>query len=529
MSYWTWKVTMRRRAAAARRTVCVAAAVVMVASGCGARLTKAQMAALDGSAGLPSAGQPPAGAPGVAAQAPADTGGASVQTVPGVSSAGTNPAGAAVAPVQAGGASMTPSTSGSNLATAAGHAQPSPGSPRSAVSSSSPLAGPAGQMCASGTASHDPGVTASTITLGNIATINGPVPGLFAGARYGSQAVAAYINSIGGVCGRKLVVDSADDQFDQATDQQEAASMADHVLSFMGSFSLQDGGIPSGAPGVPDVGESLSNQRFDAATNFSPQPQAAGFRLGDYKFLMTQPKYATATQHMALLIENTPQNLTLGQEQAAALKSIGYKFVFTDANLQPTDPTFNGDVQKMKAAGVQGVVFQATATIIGQLANAMYAAGINVVLGNWCASAYDPAYIANAGPGTAGTVLSQSLALYDGEDASQIPMVATFDQWYSRIDPGHVPDLYATYAWLSGLLLAQAINTGGAPTRAALTSGLKQITAFGGDGLAAPSNPAAKSPPSCWLLIDVQNQHFVRDPATPTGFKCEPSGYYFAH
>ena len=383
-------------------------------------------------------------------------------------------------------------------------------------------------MCPSGAPSSDPGVSPSSITVGNIATINGPVPGLFVGARYGTQAVADYINSLGGLCGRRLVVTSADDQFDQATDQQEAATMSGHVLAFLGSFSLQDSGIPTGAPNVPDVGESLSSQRFNAATNYSPQPQAPGYRLGEYQYFRSSPRFAAASQHMALLIENTPSNEVLGSEEEAALKSVGFKFVFRDTNLQPTDPTFNGDVQKMKSAGVQGVIFQSTGTIIGQLANAMYGAGMKIVLGNYCPSAYDPSYIQNAGPGVQGTVLSQSMALFEGEDAQQIPMVATFDQWYSRVNPGQAPDLYAAYAWMSGLMLAQAINTGGAPTRQALLGGLRSMTSFTADGLGAPSDPAAKTPATCWLLVDVSNGRFVRDPDTPSGFRCSPGGYYHA-
>jgi ABC-type branched-subunit amino acid transport system substrate-binding protein len=369
-------------------------------------------------------------------------------------------------------------------------------------------------------------VSASTITLGNITTINGPVPGLFAGSRYGAQAVADYINSLGGVCGRKVVVTSADDQFDQATDQNEAATMAPNILAFLGSFTLQDEGIPAGAPNVPDIGESLSAQRNASPMNFSPSPNPDGYVTGPFIYLKSQQQYAAATQHMALLVENTPQTITQGQILGNALKSVGYNFTFTDENLQPTDPTFNGDVQKMKAAGVTGVVFEATGTIIGQLANAMYQAGINVVLGDYCAAAYDPAYIKNAGPGVQGTILEQTLAMYDGEDAAAIPMVATLDQWYSRVNPGQVPDLYATYAWMSGLLMAQAINSQGSVSRQSLLAGLQGITNFDGDGLSAPANPAGKQPPQCWILIDVKNGKFVRDPATPSGFRCSPTGYW---
>jgi hypothetical protein len=69
----------------------------------------------------------------------------------------------------------------------------------------------------------------------------------------------------------------------------------------------------------------------------------------------------------------------------------------------------------------------------------------------------------------------------------------------------------------------------GSPTRPALTKALQGITSFDGGGIAAPSNPAAKKPPSCYLLIDVKAGKFVRDPADPpSGYICSPSGYYYA-
>ena len=539
-----------------RTPLAIGSAVILIASGCGARLTAAQMAALNGnssgsgvSAGSGSSGASggsgatgsvtgggtSGGAGGAGASGSSGTGSAGGSTAVGSTGAsgstgsGNGAAGSSSVAGGAGGSGGSASTgSGSGGSVGgSGSGGASTGGPRQVVQAGNPLAGVGGKVCAPGAPGSGPGVTASTITVGNIATVNGPVPGLFAGARYGAQAVTDYINSLGGICGRRLVVDAADDQFDQATDQNDASGMANNVLAFMGSFSLQDAGIPAGAPNVPDVGESLAGARFNGPMNYSPQPEPPGYHVGEYEYLRSDPKYANATQHMAALVENTPQTANEGAQEIAALKSVGFKFVFTDTTLQPTDPTFNGDVQKMKAAGVQGVIFEATGTIIGQLANAMYAAGLQVVLGNWSPPAYDPAFLKNAGPGSAGTVISQPLALYDGEDANQIPMVAALDQWYSRVNPGQVPDIYAVYSWMSGLLLAQALNTSGSVTRSALVAGLKQLTSFTADGLAPAANPAAKQPPACWLLIDVAGGKFVRDPATPSGFKCSPAGYYY--
>ncbi|HWE55864.1 MAG TPA: ABC transporter substrate-binding protein [Acidimicrobiales bacterium] len=524
------KFSFRKPGGRFRTPIVILAVLAMLASGCGARLTKAQEAALNnvstgnGSANSGSSsdtsGSGGTGAGGTGSQV---AGGSTGSAGSGSSSTGASSTGG----TSAGSSGKTGASTSSGGKTGGSTGGTSGGS-HQVTEASNPLAGPNGKVCTAGAPGSGPGVTASTVTVGNIATINGPVPGLFAGARYGAQAVSDYINSLGGLCGRQVKVDSADDQFDQATDQSEASQMSNSVFAFMGSFSLQDGGIPAGAPGVPDIGEALSSARFNAATNYSPQPEAPGYNSGEYQFIASLPQYKTATQHMAMLIENTPQTATTGAEEEAALKSVGYKFVFTDSDLQPTDPTFNGDVAKMQRAGVQGVVFQATATIIGQLANAMYGAGMKVVLGNYCPSAYDPAYVKNAGPGATGTLLSQSLTLYDGEDAATVPMVAQLDQWYARVNPGQVPDIYAVYAWMSGLMLAQSVNESGSLTRTSLTAGLKTLTNFTGDGLAAPANPVSKTPPSCYLLVSVaSNNKFVRAPQDPkTGFICSPSGYY---
>lgn len=498
------------------RLLAVVAALGLIAAGCGARLTKAQLEALNtsGNGTGVNVGQSPGAATGPS----------------GGTSGGSSPISGRSSTAVRG----TPGSRGSTRGAVSGGTKSGGAGGGPVIQAGNPLAGPGGKVCPVGAPGSGPGVTAKTITVGNIATINGPVPSLFTGARYGTEAVADYINSLGGLCGRQITVNSADDQFDQATDQNEAQSMSNSTLAFVGSFSLQDPGIPAGAPNEPDIGESLSSQRFQSPMNFSPQPNAPGYNTGSYLYFLhdgnpgDSKSVAYATQHMALLVENTPQTATTGKWMESALKSVGYKFVFTDTNLQPTDPTFDGDVPRMKAAGVTGVVFQATGAIIGQLANSMYQDGMNVVLGNYCAAAYDPAYISQAGAGVQGTLLSQSLALYDGQDASSIPMVATFDQWYSRVNPGASPDIYAAYGWMSGLLFAEGLNAGGSATRAALLTGLKQITSFTGGGLAPAANPVSKTPPSCWLLIDVKSNRFVRDPETPAGFKCSPSGYYHA-
>ena len=52
-------------------------------------------------------------------------------------------------------------------------------------------------------------------------------------------------------------------------------------------------------------------------------------------------------------------------------------------------------------------------------------------------------------------------------------------------------------------------------------------TASDGGGMIAPNGPGTKTPPSCFLLIDVKGGKFARDPADPpTGFRCGDGAYF---
>ncbi|HWE56700.1 MAG TPA: ABC transporter substrate-binding protein, partial [Acidimicrobiales bacterium] len=376
-----------------------------------------------------------------------------------------------------------------------------------------------------------PGVTSSQITIGNVSTVNGPIPGEYQGAAKGVEAYADYLNHTGGLCGRKLVVDAVDDQYNRATNQSETQSLSKSVLAFVGSRSDldQSGAAALQSGDVPDIGVATSAQRFDLATNFSPLPEPPGANLAPYIGYLHLSNLTSATQHMALLVENTPSAQAAGQWMEAALKSIGYKFVFTDFTLQPTDPTFNGDVAKMQRSGAAGLVFEpSTAAQAGQLANDIYSAGLNLALADYSPNAYSPAFIQNAGPGTTNAVLVQSLALYEGEDSSSIPMVATFDHWYGQVAPGQTPDLSAAYGWLSGMLLAQALESGHPATRAGLLAGLRSIDSFNGDGFVATDDPAAKTPPACYLFMYVHNGVFTRL-APAQGFDCAYAPNYYRY
>src|SRR4051795_10590977 len=85
-----------------------------------------------------------------------------------------------------------------------------------------------------------PGVTATQITVGNVSVLTGPVPGLFQGGPDGVDAYFQYVNSQGGVNGRKLVVKSADDALTCASNLSATQSLSTQVFAFVGNWSTFD-------------------------------------------------------------------------------------------------------------------------------------------------------------------------------------------------------------------------------------------------------------------------------------------------
>ncbi|HEV3355000.1 MAG TPA: ABC transporter substrate-binding protein [Acidimicrobiales bacterium] len=484
-------VTLVRRLPSSRLLL-VGLAMMLVATACGARLSGKELAEANGK-----------GASGVSAGAGSDLQGADTQTA----DAANTSSGSAT------GAASGPSGGGSQSNRASGPANQAAGGGSSA--------------CAAAGGNTDVGVTANSITLGNVSLLTGPVPGLFKGAVVGTQAFFAYQNSLGGVCGRKLQLDARDDQFDANQNKAQYQDLTGKAFGYVGSFSVVDDGgaqVLNAHPDIPDVSQALSRSHVAVPNNFSIAPIVPGWRLGSLNYF--KAKYPPdVIQHMAYFVENAQSAVDAVEGEVKAAESVGYKFVY-HRTIEPTEANFSSDVVAMQQNGVKGIFFAGEVGVFVRMAKAMKQQNFSVPFANWGANAYDPAFVtSDAAPATNGAILDQQLAMYAGED-STLPEVQLFDSWLKRTSPGQRPDIFAAYGWESGRLFVQALTAAGPkPTRANVMAELKKIDNFDGNGMLAPAGPASKRPPTCFMIMTVQNGRFVRtDP--PSGFICNQGGYY---
>ncbi len=372
--------------------------------------------------------------------------------------------------------------------------------------------------------SQEVGLTTDQVTVANISTLSGPVPGLFQGALFGTQAFAAYINSKGGVSGRKLVVKSGDDGFSCTNNQALTQDDVSQVFAFVGSFSLFDNcgaRVIQTIPDLPDVHDALDPAAQAIPNNFSPQPVGVGgWRTGPLMYYKAH--YPKAVTSAAALTSNVASAIASFNGYKAAAQALGYHFVYQRLT-NPLETDFTADVIRMRNAGVQFLVMFEDIKSIARVLNAAQQQGWHPQVVTSAGQLYDASLFSLVNPGAAtGAYNDQTQVMWLGQDRSNTPEVNLFLTWLNKTHPGFQPDIYTVYGWASGRLFAQALQAAGKnPTRASVTTALRNITNFDSNGLLAPGNPAAKTPPTCWMLVRVENNAFVRVTPPNKGVRCD--------
>ncbi len=373
------------------------------------------------------------------------------------------------------------------------------------------------------------GITSNSVTVGNVSTL--ALGGLFKGAQVGTQAYADYVNSTGGVNGRKLKVDGADDGFTGATNKQATQAALTNDFALVGNFSLEDsygGAVLAANPGMPDVSNVLDTTTGSLPNVYSPVPLNGGWQEGGLQYF--KKKFPSDVTAVGAMIASLPSAQTDWAGEKYVMEKVGYHITYT-ANYGVAQTDFTSNVIAMKNAGVKILFVDSMAeSYASALLKNLTQQNFHpvVVLG---AATYTAKLIQDSGGPAAvnGSFLDQSTTLYLGQDASQVPAVATFLHWVNVASPGFTPDLFTLYGWLSAQLFAQALqNAGTNPSRGSLLAQLGKITTFDGNHLIGPNNPAAKSVGNCYIIGKVVSGDFQRldDPpvsGSTHGFRCDYS------
>lgn len=473
-----------RRGPAPLRVGAIGLGLALVSSGCGARWSDQQRAAVlarqQGGPLQAAAARPgPAGAVDTATDAgPAvDAGGAS-------GSAGS----AAAAPAGGGAPDQAAATTGGG------------------GSGPAPCAAP----------SNAPGVSDKEIRVGTISSLSGPVPGLGSSAAGATRSYVAYLNSKGGVCGRRIVLKEADDGTDNGRYRSIVSEMNNQVFGIAGGFAMGDvGGIDVlRQTKIPLVSVTGADEVTAVPNVFDINPiyENLDAPIGKYRFLREQGATKASVTYLA-----ADQSRAEAQKQQRLMKAAGIQVVQVQ-ELPVSTLSYDSAARAVANSGADYLFFIGPTDANASMARSLADTGYKLKVSEYFTYSYATKFVEQAGAAAEGA--STFLRTLPNEDAGQNPEVATYLQWMARVAPREPRDSFAADAWAGTKAFFEALaNLPGPISRDAFVAQLRSMQRYDAGGMLGPINLGAKTQKGCTVGLRVEGGKWKRWGA-PSGFLC---------
>ncbi|HUR77116.1 MAG TPA: ABC transporter substrate-binding protein [Acidimicrobiales bacterium] len=405
-------------------------------------------------------------------------------------------------------------------------------------------AGPASGAAAKANFASDVGVTASSIKIGNITTVGGPMPGQFEPWLLGVRTWLNEVNEKGGINGRKIQLLPCDDGMDSERNKACATDLIEQqkVFALVGTNTpampsakyVNEQKVP--AVGVAPIGNYTSIYPYW----FSAYGMRACARNGvddrsDPKYCRGSPrssngglryyKETVGVSKAAVFWHNIDISKQAGLDTAYFLESGGIDVVYT-GETQVAEPDYTGHVLQMKDRGVEGVWDTMEINNNIRLMQAMDRQ-------NWTPKAkistvavYGQAISEQVtGPSRNSLYVQAATRPYTDTGNREI---AGFIKSFNRYFPGKKKHVWNVDGYRGALLFGDAVTALGANvTRQGMVDWLNNLKDYNPHGLGqnfdfrpypASFYQSAKPPPSCSAFAQFKNDDFYNTPGD--AFKC---------
>lgn len=365
--------------------------------------------------------------------------------------------------------------------------------------------------------SDAPGVTDDQIVLGSISTLSGAVPGLGASSEGAARAYVAYRNATGGVCGRELVLKTADDGMDNGRHRSIVTEMSDQVLGIVGGLAGGDAGSADTVDtlGMPVVSVAISKPFDDAAVTYNVNPYFADVNrpLPKYRYLHSQGVRKAAIVYTAVDQTRSEINLRHKPQMVAA----GIQVVH-EAEVPLSTLSYDSAARAVANSGADYLLFLSDGSISASMARSMYDTGYDGLKVAEYLTAYGSKFPELAGPGAEGAV--SPIRTLPNEEPGASPEQDAFLEWFSRVAPDQPADTFAADSWVSAKAFVDNLEALPGPiSRDALLAQIGSVGEYDAGGLLGPIQLGSQTSNGCVILMRYESGSWKRM-APDQGFMC---------
>jgi branched-chain amino acid transport system substrate-binding protein len=341
----------------------------------------------------------------------------------------------------------------------------------------------------------DVGVTASTITIGNITAENGVLGDAFAPAVRGLRAWVQAINAKGGINGRQVILKTCDDREDRARTLECARRLVeqDKVFALISTNTRAMGGAAQylNDQGIPVMGMPITNSfhRYPHFWGLYPQPlgyprdgKTVGwqgklmFLTGLYRWFHEEVKVSKG----AVFTYDIDESKQAGEGFAQGMRLEGIPTtVFT---VSFAAPSFDQAVAQMQSEGVDIIVDSMDDGANRKLCDAMARRQFKVKAKVSTIVAFGDAVGERYNDTCRNNVYIPGSSIPYTQESN--PVVKEFRAGYQKYQPGNDFHQWALEAWFQGNTLRDyLLQAGGSPTRKGWEDFLRGLRKYSGGGI----------------------------------------------
>jgi branched-chain amino acid transport system substrate-binding protein len=366
---------------------------------------------------------------------------------------------------------------------------------------------------------NQPGVTASEIRVGGVATVSNDPTGNTLGTAF--DGTKAYFDSINaskdkGVCGRKLVLSSKRDDA-LANNRQEVQGLIseDNVFAALPiATDLFTGADLLASQGIPTFGWLINPEWGSEDINPGP-PNLFGQNGSFLNLKSPAPSYYNEAwlaqklnkKRIGVIAYNVPQSSGSADAVDATFQKFpkAGKVVFKDTSLAFGAVDYSVQVSKMKDDKVNLVIPALDANGAFTLAREMKKQGLNATM--ILPNAYDQARIEKNADVANGSYVFTLYAPF--ESKSKPAGLKLYEKWIKKSGGTKSENSYV--GWLNADLFVRGLKAAGCDfTRQKVVDAINQMTNYNADGIIAPVDwtKAHQQSPSCYSWLKVENGKF---------------------
>jgi ABC-type branched-subunit amino acid transport system substrate-binding protein len=361
-----------------------------------------------------------------------------------------------------------------------------------------------------------PGVTSSTITVGSISSLSGLVPGLASSSAAAARSYVAYLNSKGGVCGRKIVLKEADDGTDNSQYRSIITELGPKILGIQGGFAIGDVGGADIVEAQKIPGVTLPSndvlQQVSTIFDINPPYKSLNAVQGKYKWLHDHG----ATKASVIYLD-TDQSRLEAKNHISLIKAAGIQVV-NEQPLPVSTLSYDSAARNVANSGADYMLFVGTVDANISMSQSLTDTGYKLKWPEYFIFSYETTFLAGAKANAEGAVTF--IRYLPNEEGAKNAESARFVEWMGRIAPGEAPDSFAADSWAASKAFYDSLEALPGPiTREGLVNVLKNTKSFAASGMFGPIELSGERSNNCVVGLQVVNGQWKR--LTPaTGFLC---------